>query len=337
MNTAKAFVAIAMMGLVVASCSSDSASDSNPSLVNDQIQFATSTQPIIHTRAVNNADNLQDKKFLANEPINVYLTDHETKAQLLPRKISDVADDYYKFTVGDAYTGAGATENSQVLVAPNGYMFQFPGTDAGVDVYAIHPASTVTNVTKNTTTFSVKEDQTVDVDYVNSDLITATAGNKKKADGTIMLNFAHKLSKVIVKLQVASSNNSSIDLTDAKISINGNKTVALTHTFADATGETTLTLGETSDTKKITLGKYDEQNGTAGIIIPQTANAGTKLIQVELANGNTFSYTPADNETFEPEKEYTYTLTLKAELLTLVSVEIKDWTKEAREGDAILD
>lgn len=325
-----------MMGLVVASCSSDSASDFNPSLVNDQIQFATSTQPILHTRAVNNADNLQDKKFLANEPINVYLTNHSSKAQLLPRKVSDVAGDYYKFTVGEAYTGAGSTENSQVLVAPNGYMFQFPGTDDGVDVYAIHPASTGANVDKTTTTFSVKEDQTANADYVNSDLITATAGNKKKADGTIMLNFAHKLSKVIVKLQVAPS-NTSIDLSGAKISINGCKTVALTHTFADATGETTLTLGEASNSGKITLGEYDEQNGTAGIFIPQTVNAGTKLIQVELAGGNTFSYVPAANEVFEPEKEYTYTLTLKAELLTLVSVEIKDWTKEAREGDAVLD
>lgn len=338
MNTAKAFVAIAMMGLVVASCSSDSASDSNPSLVNDQIQFATSTQPIIHTRAVNNADNLQDKKFQQGEAINVYLTKHGTTDLLVPKGVTAAPTNCYKFTVGTAYTGTGSTENSQTLVAPSNYVFQFPGTD-GVDVYAIHPATDDANVDKSTNTFSVKEDQTADADYRNSDLIAASAGNHTKADGgTIMLDFAHKLSKVVVKLQVDDSENLGLVLEGAKIKVNTNKTVALTHD-TQADGTTTLTLGATSNAANIIIGDYDADKGTAGIIIPQTftAGVGNKLITVVLANGASFSYTPTDDETFEPEKEYVYTLTLKAEMLTLVSLEIKPWTTVERTGDAILD
>lgn len=336
MNTAKAFVAIAMMGMVVASCSSDSASESNPSLVNDQIQFATNAQPIIQSKAVNNPDNLQDKKFLENEPINVYLTKNGTSDLILPHGVTSIAPStYYTFTVGAAYTGTGSTENSQVLTAPSNYVFQYPGTD-GVDVYALHPATADANVDKASTSFSVKEDQTADADYTNSDLITATAANKTKADGTILLTFAHKLSKVIVKLQADETENLGLVLDGAKISINGNKTVALTHD-AQADDSTLLTLGATSEPANIVLGEYDEENGTAGIIIPQTAPKDEKLIQVTLANGATFSYTPADDEAFEAEKEYVYTLTLKAELLTLVSVEIKPWTTVQRTGDAILD
>lgn len=338
MNTAKAFVAITMMGLIVASCSSDSASDSNPSLVNDQIQFATSTQPILHTRAVNNADNLQDKKFQQGEAINVYLTKHGTTDLLVPKGQTIAPSNYYKFTVGAAYTGTGSTENSQTLAAPNNYVFQFPGTD-GVDVYAIHPATDDANVDKSTSSFSVKEDQTADADYQNSDLIAATVANKTKADGgTIMLNFAHKLSKVVVKLKVDDTENLGLVLEGAKIKINTNKTVALTHD-AQADGTTKLTLGATSNAASIILGDYNADNGTAGIIIPQTftAGVGNKLITVVLANGATFSYTPADDETFEPEKEYVYTLTLKAEMLTLVSIEIKPWETVERTGDAILD
>ena len=335
MNTAKAFVAIAMMGLAVASCSSDSASESTPVMNQDIIKFATNAQPIIQSKAVNNPVNLQDKKFLENEPINVYLTKNGTTDLLLPHGESSVSTSYYKFTVGAAYTGTGSTENSQILTAPNNYVFQYPGTE-GVDVYALHPATDAANVDKTSTSFSVKENQTADADYTNSDLIVATAANKKKTDGTILLTFAHKLSKVIVKLQADETENLGLVLDGAKISINGNKTVALTHT-TQADGSTELTLGAATDPANIVLGEYNEENGAAGIIIPQTAPKDEKLIQVTLANGATFSYTPTDDETFEAEKEYVYTLTLKAELLTLVSVEIKPWTTVQRTGDAILD
>lgn len=335
MNTAKAFVAIAMMGMVVASCSSDSASESTPVMNQDVIQFATNAQPIIQSKAVNDPTKLQDQKFLLNEPINVYLTKNGTTDLLIPHGVSAAPSNYYKFTVGADYTGTGSTENSQTLTAPNNYVFQYPGTD-GVDVYALHPATTDANVDKTSTSFSVKEDQTADADYNNSDLITATAGNKKKSDGTILLTFNHKLSKVVVKLNVDQNENLGLVLDGAVIKINGNKTVALTHS-QNVNGETALTLGAVSNPTSIILGEYDEQNGTAGIIVPQTALKNQKLIQVILANGATFSYTPEEDEVFEAEKEYIYTITLKAELLTLVSVEIKPWTTVERTGDAILD
>lgn len=328
------------MGVLAASCSSESTSlEPNASGFKDQITFATKTQPAISTKAVNDAGNLQDKKFLVGAPINIYLSNHETNESLAPHSMGQqaaTASDYYKFTASATpYTGIGSTENSQVLTAPNNYVFLYPGTD-GVDVYALHPATDDVNVDKNTTSFSVKEDQTNDAAYTNSDLISATAVDKKKADGTILLSFKHHLSKVIVKLQTNADENLGLVLDGAKISINAMSTVALTHSNA-STSTTELTLGAASDSKNIILGEYDKTNGTAGIIVPQTVQKDQKLITVTLANGATFSYTPSDDETFEPEKVYEYTLTLKADLLTLVSVEIKDWTAVQRTGDAVLD
>ena len=340
MKTTRTFLSIFAMGLLAASCSSESTSlEPSTSGNESQILFATNHQPVITTKAVNNADNLQDKKFVVGAPINIYLSNHETNAGLAPHSMQGqtiAASPYYKFTASNTpYTGTGSTADSQVLTAPNNYVFQYPGTD-GVDVYALHPATTDVNVDKTTTSFSVKEDQTLDADYTNSDLISATAVNKTKADGTILLTFKHHLSKVVVKLQADANENLGLVLQGAKISINGMSTVALAHTNA-STSATELTLGAASDPKNIILGEYDATDGTAGIIVPQTAQKDQKLITVTLANGATFSYTPADDELFEPEKVYEYTLTLKAELLTLVSVEIKDWTTVQRTGDAVLD
>ena len=336
----KSFFSILAMGFLAASCSSESTSlEPSTSGNENQIQFATNAKPIITTKAVNDASKLQDRKFVVGAPINIYLTNHETNAGLVPHVIGGqaiAASDYYKFTASATpYTGTGSTADSQVLTAPNNYVFQYPGTD-GVDVYALHPATTGVNVDKATISFSVQEDQTADADYTNSDLISATAVNKTKADGTILLTFKHHLSKVVVKLQTDANENLGLVLEGAKISINGMSTVALTHTNA-STSATELTLGAASAPKNIVLGEYDADNGTAGIIIPQTAQKDQKLITVTLANGASFSYTPTDDELFEPEKVYEYTLTLKAELLTLVSVEIKDWTTVQRTGDAVLD
>ena len=339
MRTTKAFVAIAMMGLLAASCSSESTSPEPSGLESDIIKFATNAQPTITTKAVNNADNLQDKKFVVGAPINIYLTNHESGAGLAPHSMQGqtiAASPYYKFTASaTSYTGTGSTADSQILTAPNNYVFQFPGTD-GVDVYALHPATTGADVDKTTTSFSVKDDQTLDADYTSSDLISATAVNKTKADGTILLTFKHHLSKVLVKLQTDPNENLGLVLQGAKISINAMSTVALTHTNA-STSATELTLGDVSNSKNIVLGEYDATDGTAGIIVPQTAQKNQKLITVTLANGASFSYTPTDDEVFDSEKVYEYTLTLKAELLTLVSVEIKDWTTVQRTGDAVLD
>lgn len=335
MKMTRAFIAISMMAVLAASCSGEPTSYEPNNLSGNAIQFATNTLPVISTKAANDPEKLQDQKFQLNEPINVYLTKNGTNDLLLPHGESSVSVNYYKFTVGAAYTGTGSNANSQVLTAPNNYEFQYPGTE-GVDVYALHPASDDANVDATTTSFSVKENQKNDADYTNSDLIAATIANQKKTDGTILLKFGHKLSKVVVKLKTDPTENLGLELTGATISFNGDKTVALTHT-KQADGTTTLTLGDTSDPSSIVLGEYDKEKGTAGIVIPQTAPKNQKLITVKLSNGAAFSYTPVEDEVFEAEKEYTYTLTLKAELLTLVSVEIKNWEAVARTGDAVLD
>lgn len=336
MRKAKSLVAIALMALVATSCSNDCDCDHSQIQSSNVIKFATSSQPSISTKAVNDPANLQDQKFVENTPVNIYLTENGTGTSLLPYGVSSVSGDYYKFIVNGTYTGTGSTANSQLLTPPSNYVFKYPSS-AGVDVYALHPANTDVNVDKTTTSFSVKDDQTADADYINSDLITATVANQTKAVGTILLKFEHKLSKITVKLQADAANYPGIVLNNAVIKVNGDKTVALSH-VANSDGSTTLTLGATSDPSAITIGEYDATNGTAGIIIPQTAQKNNKLIEVYLpANNATFSYTPENDEVFEAGKEYEYTLTLKAELLTLVSVEIKDWTTEQRTGDAVLD
>ncbi len=325
-----------MMAMVAASCSNECDCDHSQMQSSNVITFATTGAPTISTKAVNDPANVQDQKFLENTPINIYLTENSVGTSLVPYGTGTVQSDYYKFTVNGTYTGDGSTANSQLLTPPTNYVFKYPSSN-GVDVYALHPATDAVNVDKTTTSFSVKDDQTADADYNNSDLITATAANQTKAQGTILLNFEHKLSKVVVNLQVDDTENLGIVLDNAVIKINGDKTVALTHT-ANSDGSTTLNLGATSDPSAITLGEYDATNGTAGIIIPQTAKKDNKLIEVYLpANNATFSYTPQTDELFEAGKEYVYTLTLKAELLTLVSIEIKAWTTEQRTGDAVLD
>jgi len=329
-----------MMALLAVSCSSESTSlDPNDLVDANVIQLATNTQPALTTKAANEPANLQDQKFVEGTPINIYLTKTGTTTSIAPHANPGqtvAVSDYYEFTATTTpYTGNGSTENSQVLGAPNNYIFQYPGTD-GVDVYALHPKT----VTKEVNTFSVEEDQTSDDNYKNSDLISAIATNKVKGTGSILLNFDHKLSKVVVKLTTDATENLNLMLEGAKVKMHALKTIGLDHTSVLGDNATGLKLvdGSEADEATIILGTYDAK-GTAGIIVPQTVEADKKLFEIELPNKAVFSYIPdADAEkTFEGGKVYIYTLRLKADLITLVSVEIKNWTVVERNGDAILD
>ena len=106
-------------------------------------------------------------------------------------------------------------------------------------------------------------------------------------------------------------------------------------TTVDHTG---ITLGTAStdpqDISELIIGKY-EATGTAAIVIPQST-AG-KSFQVVLAGGGTYTAAiPNAPEKFVANTAYTYTLTLKANGIT-VTASIDAWTPEdGGSGDATL-
>ena len=99
------------------------------------------------------------------------------------------------------------------------------------------------------------------------------------------------------------------------------------------------------ETKDITVGRWNNEtpsSGLAAIVVPQTIDDGTDLIQVKLRNGATYKYkyTTKSGENqftgFTSCNQHTFTLTLSTSGIT-VNAEISDWGKGTGvNGEAIL-
>lgn len=258
------------------------------------------------------AHNLLASSFSNGDAINVYITENTTNKT----------------------TSSGGTYNPMVYTLNAGQFSAtstqyFPSNGNGIDVWAVYPST----ITESTTDFTIEADQSTDANYKKSDLMFATKLINKVKTDNINLSFSHQLSKIIVKLDKESGVDG--DLTNAQITLtNVVKKTALT---VDGSG---ITLGALSsdpgDKGDLKIGTYDATNGTAAIVIPQSTSS--MEFKVTLANGGSYTAAmPNTTTTFAVNTEYTFTLTLKANGIT-VSASINTWTKlDGGSGDATLD
>lgn len=328
MKTIKNFFACAVL-VALASCSNDSDS----TLENKAIRLYSSFGNVTTRAAVpgeNETDDtkkLQDTQFANGQTVNVYITENTTGTAT--------------YTYGDgtgklAYSTDGNGGLSLASSTPPQSTPYFPANGNGIDVFALYP------IEKSATEFSIQTDQTTVDNYRKSDLMSGVPGkqniNRDKTD--IKLNFSHKLSKIVVKLNLASGIN------DSKTSLEG-ATIKLTNVVKKGTfgnidkngiGTITASTNEEDKEREITIGKYDA-NGTAAIIIPQVINSEMEF-KVALTNGGNYTVKvpkPESVSSFEEAKVYTYTLTLKAYNIE-VSTSIKDWVSGGTgNGEAELD
>lgn len=337
MKKSKTFFACAMLA-ALASCSNDhvlsqqSPTPSDPDVINI---VAASNKPA--TRAVEDATNLQNTQFVAGEKINVYLSENLDGAQT----------SVINYTQPMEYTVSSTPDsgNGVQLDPPSGEKPKFPSNNHGVDAYALYPTDVVK--TETSQTFSVQLDQSDYTNYRKSDMMFGTNSLNSNGEaiqsfkGTqkgnnVQLYFKHQLSKIIVMMDKNSFNNGT--LTNAEIHLLGaNNGSSYTAGASGITLQAPTTA--LSDGECYNLGKYDE-NGNAGIIIPQTIANETKFIEIVLSDNTTkyvYKIDDASGVQFEGGKKYTYTIKLSGGNLVVVSVKIKDWEDVQKTGTADLE
>lgn len=259
------------------------------------------------------AHNLLESSFSSGDAINVYITENTTNKT----------------------TSSGGTYIPMVYTL-NGTNFEpqttqyFPSNGNGIDVWAVYPST----VTENTTDFTIETDQSNDANYKKSDLMFAQKLENKTKTDEIKLSFSHQLSKIIVKLDKEAGVDG--DLTGAEIKL----TEVVKKAALTVNGDNGITLGslssDTGDKGELTIGTYDATNGTAAIVIPQSTSS--MEFKVKLANGGSYTAAMPNNTTaFAANTEYTFTLTLKANEIS-ISADINVWTPATGgSGDATLD
>ena len=211
-----------------------------------------------------------------------------------------------------------------------GNAIYYGNEDATITAY--HPynsswTSTITDPVISTSVyFSVSTDQSVEANYLGSDLLWATA-TSSKTDKAVPLTFTHKLAKINVTL----TSTDIQDLSGATIYICGTK---IQRKFQPKTGD----LSDINDSyvKNIKAGVTTKDNYTASaIVIPQTIPAGTSFITVVHGDKSYLYKIGSEGKDLKSGYSYNYKLNVKEREVEveLKSANITPWISEENIGN----
>lgn len=272
--------------------------DDEPDVTPQAVRFTSSiNQPSSVLKAANDS-------WAANDRIGIYMN-AATSAN------NAVNKQYTTLTGSSAFTAIAGED------------IYYPENGENVNFIAYYPyVSGLSGMDYPVTVATQTNQPAIDLLYSNN------ATGKNKTSGDVTLNFTHKLSKVIIKT-IPGTGLSEADFAAMTMRISGVNTTA-TFNLSDGT------LGAGGNPAPIiplpvTIGKEYE-----AILLPATfTTAGDLKMEFILNNANSDVYAwkcPA-NETFEPGKKYTYTMTLGRTGVTFTCT-ITDWNNVNREGAA---
>ena len=194
-------------------------------------------------------------------------------------------------------------------------------TDGGtVDLIAYHPYSSLVTGIDDTNTFSIQADQTLKVNYLNSDVLFGSATNVSRTTNAVPIEFNHLFSKLT--FTVKKGNGASLEGLSS-IEILGLSNLALVDfekksVEVDGTATTikayNVPTGTASDT---------QLTGAAAIVVPQTVKAGQTLLKVTIG-GVAYLYAPTAALELKTGTAYNYTITVNMAGITVTS-SIVDW------------
>jgi hypothetical protein len=192
--------------------------------------------------------------------------------------------------------------------------------NSDVTITAYHPYEKYWTGTNHT--FSVSTDQSIEANYLKSDLLWATA-TSAMTENAVPLTFSHKLAKINVTLVPEYAET---DLSGATIYICGTN---ITTQFNPTTGE--LTSSTTANVQEIKAAVTADGAYTASaIVIPQALAVGTQFIRVVHGN-RIYSYkVGSEGQELKAGYSHNYTLTVKEKLVEveLISSNITNWMPE---------
>ena len=298
MKTRRLFLGLAAMLAASASFTSCSNEDELGAQSPDGLTPITLTSNIA-TRTVNT--ELQETEIAQGVQVGVFVS---------PTKAGELIADNAPITSDGNGGFAGTIGN-------------YPAEEgATVGIYAYAPYNSAwTGKLSEAQTFTVKTDQTTDDAYLASDLLYGTPKNNAVAasENAVQVQFKHKLTKINLAFNTA---DTGIDLKGATVSLVG----VMTQTTINLSDGTLGTGSQPADINVAEFAEDATQFAASAIIVPQTTTAGANFVQVELADGTTYTGNISSAFTFETGKQYTYTATFNGNQIELKLIStIEGW------------
>lgn len=252
------------------------------------------------------SQDLQRTEFVVGQQIGVFMTEATASPTITYGKLT--------YTVG----AAGS------LTLSAGAQPYFPSTGNKVNIYGVYPLTSA-NALVTPKTFSVKADQSLDANYMASDLmygLPQAANPVTRTTQPVNLTFRHLLSKININLS-----STSVLLTGAVVKI---KNTLPTTTFSPQSGAISAASGVATDITVLTATATNSKG--SAIIVPQTVAIGKQFIEIAVS-GATYTYALPTASVFQTGKVYTYNI-MVGESGLIVSTQITNWINGGSSGTA---
>ena len=295
--------------------------------------------------------SVQSTQFDANENIDVFMRDLGDASTYTPSVIT--------------YSTDGSGGLSQTTVAH----LYWPKLLRSLEIYGVYPHGSVTGETPfdydTEYSFTVRADQTAVADYKASDLMIGFPSdptpnvapcilNQDGDEGTVELDFKHRLTKILVTLPIDDKILTGIgkivaddvaysgteDTKYARITLSNIKRKIPFKVYHATPGYDLGSAVEATDGYGTTV--VSRGNDIAFIVLPQTIPAGTFITIDLITKGeseevtDTYTYSLTEALMLEPQKVYTYNIGLNKPTVSVVTNSITPWdtTPEASTGTA---
>ena len=270
MKTLKTILTAALAALAITACDND-AEETFYTPDKGEIQLM-----MIHPSALTRAT---DTAFEKSDSIGVYVTASTAELQLGGNEVNNEL-----FT----YNGTSWTSKRKVYWNSGKY-----------NVYAYYPHSKQVNDVKDYS-FSVQENQSTAWGYAHSDFLFASAQGVTASTSPVKMQFAHKMSNVVVKLVKGENFEGEIP-SNAEVYIYSTVTKANIDLSTGDVAKDSYMGPSTIRCRKVNNAEYK------AIVVPQSINSRRPLVEVIVSD---VSYLMEGKISFKPGYRHTITVTL---------------------------
>lgn len=290
MNTKLTIFTFAALTLSLGSCRNDN--DVTP-VSNDKVPIKL-TGSILETRA---ATALQSTQIDTSVHTGLFVVGATSSTTTIHYENVELTSDI---------NGKFSSSTSSPLYYP------IDGSDVSIYTYAPYNSAWTTFGVK---TFTVNSDQSSDANYLASDLLYgAPSGSNqfsKSNTSAIEIIHTHKLAKVTLHFDVQDGT----DLNGATINILNTLPSITLNTQSGKLGQEAS--GEATTIKAHVATTTDGEDASV-ILVPQTIAAQTPFIEIKTSDSKTLQVKLGDSgATFETGQAYTYTVTIKENLVEM--------------------
>lgn len=304
------------------------------------------------TATTRTASDIQATQFASVEQVDVFMRDKTDGCISYPLPITYTAD------------GSG-----RLLYDDSANRLYWPKLLHDFEIYGVYPAGSVSSVTKITAgdfapftyttdySFTVAADQATEAAYKASDLMVGFPSSPSPDvvpctlyqdgdEGTVSLNFVHRLSKIVVTLEPASNvaeEGSIGQVTADDLAYTGTEDTKyarvtlsnINRKISFKVYDATTDLGSASAADEGPTTVVSRGSDIAFIVPPQTISVGT-FITIDLITksgeeetvNETFTYALASALELAAKKVYTYNITLTKPQVTVTVNNITTWTSD---------